>query len=88
MLVLLFGVLARQRAGLPVRWGMLLLGAVVLHGAVLLGTLLSPSAPFSAFYAALLHRDEAAVPDSQLFAATWQLIVLLMVAGAGLEGRC
>lgn len=84
VLVLLFGVLARQRAGLPVRWGMLLLGAVVLHGAVLLGALLSPSAPFSAFYAALLHRDEAAVPDSQLFAATWQLIVLLMVAGAGL----
>jgi hypothetical protein len=79
--VLLFGVLARQRGGHPVRWGVLAASTVGLHLAVLLGGVLL-SGGLSGFYAALLHRNEAAVPESVLFAATWQLVVALAVGAA------
>ena len=80
-LVLLFGVLARQRAGQPVRWGILLGSAAALHLAVLVSALVLPGG-VKAFYAALLHRNEAAVPEAALFAATWQVVIVVVIAAA------
>lgn len=88
-MVLLFGVLARQRAGHPVRWGVLAASTVGLHLAVLLGGALLPGG-LHGFYAALLHRNEAAVPEAVLFAATWQLVLALALGAvvvAVLVGR-
>ena len=79
VLVLLFGVLARQRAGHPVRWKVLLASAAALHLAVLLGGLVL-SGGLRGFYAALLHRNEAAVPEAELFTATWQVALVLILA--------
>jgi hypothetical protein len=81
VLVLLFGVLARQRAGQPVRWGVLLGSAAALHLAVLV-VALGQSGALRGFYAVLLHRNESAVPESELFAATWKLVIVLGVAAA------
>jgi apolipoprotein N-acyltransferase len=83
VLVLLCGVLVRSRSGRPVRWSLVLLTAAGLHIAVLLTGLLL-SGGISATYAALLHRNEAAIPDDRLFAATWQLLVILPITGAAI----
>lgn len=79
VMVLLFGVLARQRAGHPVRWGVLLASTAALHLSVLLSAFVL-SGGLRGFYAALLHRNEAAVPEAELFTATWQLVVVLVLA--------
>ena len=81
VLVLMFGVLVRSRAGRPVRWGALLLTAAVLHLAVLLGGLVL-SGGVRGFYAVLLHRNESAIADAQLFSAAWQLLLILVVTSA------
>ena len=73
--------LARQRAGHPVRWKVLLVSAAALHLAVLLGGLVL-SGGLRGFYAALLHRNEAAVPEAELFTATWQVALVLILAAA------
>jgi hypothetical protein len=80
-LVLLFGVLARQRMGQPVRWGILLGSAAALHLAVLVSALVLPSG-LAGFYAALLHRNESAVTEAVLFAATWQVVIVVVIAAA------
>ncbi len=85
--VLLLGALSRQRAGSPLRLGLLVGGSAILHGAVLIGGLLFPSG-VSALYAVLLHRGENALPESLVFAASWQVLLMLSVAAIGLGVYC
>lgn len=85
--VMLLGALSRQRAGAPLRFGLLVGGSAVLHGSVLVGGLLFPSG-VSALYAVLLHRGENALPESLVFAASWQLLLMLSIAAFGLGIFC
>ena len=85
--VMLLGALSRQRAGAPLRFGLLVGGSAVLHGSVLVGGLLFPSG-VSALYAVLLHRGENALPESLVFAASWQLLLMLSIAALGLGIYC
>lgn len=85
--VLLLGVLSRQRAGTPLRFGVLVGGSAVLHGAMVLGGLLFPSG-LSALYAVLLHRGENALPEALVFAASWQMLLMLSVAAILLGAYC
>lgn len=85
--VLLLGVLSRQRAGTPLRFGLLVGGSAVLHGAMVLGGLLFPSG-LSALYAVLLHRGENALPEALVFAASWQMLLMLSVAAILLGAYC
>jgi hypothetical protein len=86
VLVLLLALLARQRAGWPVRWGVLLAATAALHLLVLVGGFVLGGSleAVRATYAALLHRNEAAVAEAALFAATWRLIVILLLATTGI----
>jgi apolipoprotein N-acyltransferase len=85
ILVLLLGLLARRRAGLPLYFAELCVCLLAFHGAVLIAALLLPGQGlFAAFYAALLHRGEAHIPEPILFQATWQLTLVLMLTAAGL----
>lgn len=85
VLVMLLGLLARRRAGLPMHIAEQGLAILALHGAVLLAASLLPGEGLlRAFYAALLHRGEAAIPDPLLFQATWQLAVVLVLASGAL----
>lgn len=85
--VMLLGALSRQRAGAPLRFGLLVGGSAVLHGSVLVGGLLFPSG-VSALYAVLLHRGENALPEALVFAASWQLLLRLSIAAFGLGIFC
>ena len=85
--VMLLGALSRQRAGAPLRFGLLVGGSAVLHGSVLVGGLLFPSG-VSALYAVLLHRGENALPEALVFAASWQLLLMLSIAALGLGIYC
>lgn len=85
--VMLLGALSRQRAGAPLRFGLLVGGSAVLHGSVLVGGLLFPSG-VSALYAVLLHRGENALPEALVFAASWQLLLMLSIAALGLGIFC
>lgn len=85
--VMLLGALSRQRAGAPLRFGLLVGGSAVLHGSVLVGGLLFPSG-VSALYAVLLHRGENALPEALVFAASWQLLLMLSIAAFGLGIFC
>lgn len=85
--VMLLGALSRQRAGAPLRFGLLVGGSAVLHGSVLVGGLLFPSG-VSALYAVLLHRGENALPEALVFAASWQLLLMLSSAAFGLGIFC
>ncbi|MBL8636172.1 MAG: apolipoprotein N-acyltransferase [Myxococcales bacterium] len=85
--VLLLGVLSRQRAGTPLRFGVLVGGSAVLHGSMVLGGLLFPSG-LSALYAVLLHRGENALPEALVFAASWQMLLMLSVAAILLGAYC
>lgn len=85
--VMLLGALSRQRAGTPLRFGLLVGGSAVLHGSVLVGGLLFPSG-VSALYAVLLHRGENALPEALVFAASWQLLLMLSIAAFGLGIFC
>ena len=80
-IVLFLFVLARRRAGLPVRWPVLLGSAAALHLCVLVaGGLLLRPVRLDALYAALLHRNESLLPEAVLFQASWQLVVVLVGA--------
>jgi len=85
--VMLLGALSRQRAGAPLRFGLLVGGSAVLHGSVLVGGLRFPSG-VSALYAVLLHRGENALPEALVFAASWQLLLMLSIAALGLGIFC
>ncbi len=85
--VMLLGALSRQRAGALLRFGLLVGGSAVLHGSVLVGGLLFPSG-VSALYAVLLHRGENALPEALVFAASWQLLLMLSIAAFGLGIFC
>ena len=85
--VLLLGVLSRQRAGAPLRLELVVVGSFALHGSVLLGGLLFSSG-LKALYAVLLHRGENALPESLAFAASWQLLLMLVVTSIGLGIYC
>jgi hypothetical protein len=54
---------------------------------VLVGGLLFPSG-VSALYAVLLHRGENALPEALVFAASWQLLLMLSIAALGLGIFC
>jgi hypothetical protein len=82
--VLLLGMLARRRAGRPVRWVWLLSGALCLHGAVLVLALVAPGASLGTFYAVLLRRNEAAFAEADLFRATWELTLFLSLGSVAL----
>ena len=85
--VMLFGALSRQRAGAPLRLGLLVGGSLVLHAVVVVGGLLAPSG-VKALYAVLLHRGDNALPEALAFAASWQLLLLLAVTSLGLGIYC
>ena len=87
ILVMLFGALSRQRAGAPLRLGLLVGGSLVLHAVVVVGGLLAPSG-VKALYAVLLHRGDNALPEALAFAASWQLLLLLAVTSLGLGIYC
>ena len=84
---MLFGALSRQRAGAPLRLGLLVGGSLVLHAVVVVGGLLAPSG-VKALYAVLLHRGDNALPEALAFAASWQLLLLLAVTSLGLGIYC
>lgn len=73
--------LARQRSGSPVRFSLIALGSLSLHGAILLCGAVLPIG-ISPLYAVLVHRGEKLLTDEQSFAATWQLLLMLMAAAA------
>lgn len=80
VVVLLLGFLARLRAGAPIKAGPLLLAFGVLHGAILAIALCAPGEGiFDATYQALAHRNEHALDQDVLFAATWHLALALML---------
>jgi apolipoprotein N-acyltransferase len=83
VLVLLLGLLARRRAGLPIHMIEVGISVLALHAAVLFTALSQPGRGLvRAFYAALLHRGENDIPDALLFQATWQLILAMVVTSA------
>lgn len=84
-IVILLGALSRQRAGSPLRLGLIVFGSATLHLAAVGAGLLLPAGT-SALYAVLLHRGENALPESVAFAANWQLLLALALASAGLGG--
>ncbi len=78
-MVLLLGLLARRRAGLPLYLGEFLLAVLVLHAALLTTALFLPGKGLvSAFYAVLFHRGENALIEAMQFQAAWQLLVVLI----------
>ncbi len=82
-IVILLGALSRQRAGAPLRIGLVVIGSAALHFATLaVGAILPVGIP--ALYAVLLHRGENSLPESQAFAASWQSLVTLSLASIGL----
>jgi len=85
--VLLLFALSRQRAGTPLRLGLLVTGSLLLHGSVLVGGLLLPSG-VKALYAVLLHRGDNALAESLAFSASWQLLLLLSLTSIGLGVYC
>ncbi len=82
-IVILLGALSRQRAGAPLRLGLVFVGSAALHLSTLAVGLVMPVG-ISALYAVLLHRGENALPESQAFAASWQLLLTLSLASVGL----
>ncbi|HNN92834.1 MAG TPA: apolipoprotein N-acyltransferase [Pseudomonadota bacterium] len=81
-LVLLLGLLARHRAGRPLRLAPAGVAFVGLH-ALLVSFSLVLGGPrlLKAFYLTLAHYRENQLPEDLLFQATWQISVLLIVAG-------
>ena len=80
-IVLAVGMLARRRAGLPLHWGKVAVSFASLHGALaVLALLLGGSSLLRAFYTTLAHYRENQLPEDLLFQATWQIVVVLMLA--------
>jgi len=85
VLVGLLGLLARRRAGLGLRLAELGLAIAALHVAVIATGLILPGPGLlHAYYAVLFHRGEAALPESILFQATWQLFLVLTLTSAAI----
>ena len=83
VIVLSLLALARQRGGMPLRFGFILSGSFVLHAIVLFVGIVLPIGAQSLF-SVLLHRGEQLLSESATFSASWQLLLLLSVGAAGL----
>lgn len=81
-LVLLLGLLARSRAGRPLRLGPAGGALLAFHGALLLSALaIGGTTLLRAFYVTLAHYRENQLPEDLLFQATWQIAMVLMLTG-------
>lgn len=85
ILVVLLGMLARRRAGLPIHFIEFIIAALGFHATLFL-VALSQSEPglLRAFYAVLAHRGDASMPEALLFRVSWQLCLVLIVTAAGM----